>query len=85
MNFHMSRPVRIAIALVMATCVQQLIAMPDPDTGFKGWRLSGVVKNFFGRQPPTDVYSSSYYSVGYNASLFDVRGRYFSLSANYEF
>jgi iron complex outermembrane receptor protein len=54
-------------------------------TGFKNWRLSGVVKNFFGRRPPTDVYSSSYYSVGYNASLYDVKGRTFSLTANYEF
>jgi len=51
-------------------------------TGFKGWRLSGVLKNIEGRQPPTDV---NYYSVGYNASLYDVRGRNFSVSANYEF
>lgn len=54
-------------------------------TGIKGLRLSGVIKNLEGRKPPTDVYSSSYYSVGYNAGLYDVKGRYFSASANYEF
>jgi iron complex outermembrane recepter protein len=54
-------------------------------TGFKGLTLSGVVKHLEGRKPPTDVYSSSYYSVGYNAGLYDVRGRMFSVTATYDF
>lgn len=54
-------------------------------TGFKNWKLSGVVNNLFNKAPPTDVASSSYYSVGYNPSLYDIRGRVFNLRARYEF
>jgi iron complex outermembrane recepter protein len=54
-------------------------------SGFKNWTLSGVVNNLFDKAPPTDVYSSSYYSVGYNPSLYDIRGRVFNVRARYEF
>ncbi|MBB3197048.1 TonB-dependent receptor plug domain-containing protein [Roseateles terrae] len=54
-------------------------------TGFKNWTLSGVVNNVFDKAPPTDVASSTYYSVGYNPSLYDIRGRVFNLRARYEF
>ncbi len=54
-------------------------------TGFKNWTLSGVINNVFDKAPPTDVASSTYYSVGYNPSLYDIRGRVFNLRARYEF
>ncbi|SEK54353.1 iron complex outermembrane recepter protein [Roseateles sp. YR242] len=54
-------------------------------SGFAGWKLTGIITNLFDKAPPTDVYSSSYYSVGYNPSLYDVRGRVFTVTARKDF
>ena len=51
-------------------------------TGFKGLRLSALVKNVADKRPPTDP---NYYDTGYNPGLYDVKGRYLTLSAGYEF
>ncbi len=51
-------------------------------TGVRGLRLSAMIKNLADKRPPTDV---NYYDTGYNPGLYDVKGRYFTLSASYDF
>jgi iron complex outermembrane receptor protein len=55
--------------------------------GFKGWTLTGGIKNLFDRMPPfsnQNASSNSYSQLGF-AELYTARGRFFYMSANYKF
>lgn len=51
-------------------------------TGFKGLRLSGSVKNLLNKEPPFS--NNDARTLGFS-QMDDIRGRYFTVSANYAF
>lgn len=51
-------------------------------TGFKNLRLSGSVRNVFDREPPFS--NNDTRTLGFS-QMDDIRGRYFTLAANYSF